>query len=138
MSRSAPALSDDTLCAAVAAELHELSRRVSDEREYKKTGRACILASMSSHSLQRGSSSSVRFGCVGSPSVFATPAMRKMEKLSVMLRSKQQEALPRQPLPENGGKTGVPLGSRRLEARLASAVPRLRMLNRYRRILLKR
>jgi hypothetical protein len=124
------------MCAAVAAELHELSKRVSDERQYKKTGRACILASMSSHSLQRGSSSSVRFGCVGS-SVFATPAMRKMEKLSKMLR-KQQEAPPRLPLPKNGGKTGVPPGSRRLEARLASVVPRLSMLSKYRRLLLKR
>ena len=70
---------------------------------------------------------------VGS-SVFATLAMRKMEKLSEMLR-KRQEMPPRPPLPENGSKT-VPSRSR-LEARLASAVPRLSMLSRYRRLLLK-
>ncbi|XP_066351285.1 probable E3 ubiquitin-protein ligase EDA40 [Miscanthus floridulus] len=63
LSRSAVALSGDAMCTALVAELHELSRRVSGEREYRKTGRACFLASMSSHALQRGSSS-VRFGCV--------------------------------------------------------------------------
>jgi len=46
LSRSATVLSgDDAMCKAVAAELHELSQRVSDEREYRKTGRACILTS---------------------------------------------------------------------------------------------
>ncbi|XP_066351277.1 uncharacterized protein [Miscanthus floridulus] len=107
LSRSAAALSGDAMCTALVAELHELSRRVSGEREYRKTGRACFLASMSSHALQRGSSS-VRFGCVDS-SVFATPAMQRMEKLSVMMR-KRQEAAP--PLQENGRKTTVPRRSR--------------------------
>jgi hypothetical protein len=85
LSRSAPALSGGALCTEVAAELHELSQLVSDEREYWKRGRACLLASMSSHSLQR-SSSTVRFGYGVGSSVFANPAMRKMEKLSEMLR----------------------------------------------------
>jgi hypothetical protein len=135
LSRSASALSDDTMCTVLAAELHKLSQRVSDECQYRKTGHTCLLTAMSSHTLQRGSWT-VRYGCgVGSSSVFMTQAVQKMEKLSEMLH-KRQEMPPWPPLPENGSKTPPPCS--RLEARLASAVPRLSMLSRYQRLLLKR
>ena len=60
MARSAPALSGDATCEALAAELHELSLRVSDEREYQLTGRACFLAGMSSRSSGLGMGAPVR------------------------------------------------------------------------------
>jgi hypothetical protein len=43
LSRSAPVLSGDAMCKTLVTELHELSLRVADEREYKQTGRACAL-----------------------------------------------------------------------------------------------
>ncbi|KAJ1267071.1 hypothetical protein BS78_07G027800 [Paspalum vaginatum] len=103
LSKSCPALAGDPMCAVLVAELHELSQRVSDEREYKLTGRACFLAGMSSHSQQRGSSvrlsrpkSGKGFGGAGS-AMFTTPAMRKMESLSEMARQQQQQAPPPPP-----------------------------------------
>jgi hypothetical protein len=128
LSRSAPALSGDPMCKALVAELHDLRQRVSDEREYEETGRACFLAGMSSQALRR-----VGYG--GSCSaVFATPEMQKMEKLSRMSREQatRPPPTPTPPQPENGS-TAVP--SRwRLDARLAAAVPRLSMLRKYRRL----
>ena len=134
MARSTPAPSGDETCEALAAELHELSLRVSDEREYQLTGRACFLAGMSSHAQQRGLSvrlacplsSGLQFGCAGS-AMFVTPAMRKMEKLSEMSRA--------QHAPEYGRSkaAAIPLPPRsHLEARLPSAVPRLGVFQRKR------
>ncbi|KAL6602708.1 hypothetical protein ACP70R_043069 [Stipagrostis hirtigluma subsp. patula] len=39
----------DAMCKELMSELQELSQRVSNQREYKETGRACLLAGMSSH-----------------------------------------------------------------------------------------
>ena len=39
----------DATCEALAAELDELRLRAADEWEYRLTGRACFLASMSAH-----------------------------------------------------------------------------------------
>ncbi|KAL6840186.1 hypothetical protein ACP4OV_029996 [Aristida adscensionis] len=50
---AAAGLAGDARCAALAAELRELSARVADRREYERTGRACLLAGMSSHAQQR-------------------------------------------------------------------------------------
>ncbi|KAF0901443.1 hypothetical protein E2562_000324 [Oryza meyeriana var. granulata] len=46
-------MSGDAMCAALVAELRELSECASDERDYVQTGRACMLAGMSSHAQQR-------------------------------------------------------------------------------------
>ncbi|CAO2182326.1 unnamed protein product [Urochloa humidicola] len=52
---AAAGLAGDARCAALVAELRELSARVADRREYEQTGRACLLAGMSSHAQQRAS-----------------------------------------------------------------------------------
>ncbi|CAL5009789.1 unnamed protein product [Urochloa decumbens] len=145
---SAPGMAGDAVCKALVAELRELSVRVADEQEYKLTGRACVLAAMSAHAQQRGwsvplfsrrpvSSSGLEVGCSGS-AMFATPEMRKMEKLSEMLRKRQQQlAAPVPPpllaLPQKNGSKVV--ARSRLEARLAAAAPHLSMLRRYRSLL---
>ncbi|OEL17081.1 hypothetical protein BAE44_0021900 [Dichanthelium oligosanthes] len=140
LSWSAPVLSGDAMCKALVGELHELSLRVSDEREYQQTGRACFLAGMSSHAQQRGSSVRLShsmtgagaFGCTASSAAaFATPAMRRMEERSEKSREQQQnqQQAPPPPPPE----AAIP--HPRLEARLASALPRLSVLRRYRRLL---
>ena len=102
---AAAALSGDAACEALAAELDELRRRAAGEREYRLTGRACFLASMSAHAQQRGPSVRLPrpvpaglqpFGWAGS-AMFATPAMRKMEELWEM-----RKAVPPPPPPQNG------------------------------------
>ncbi|RLN23632.1 hypothetical protein C2845_PM07G28820 [Panicum miliaceum] len=52
---AAAGLSGDARCAALVAELRELSARVANRREYEQTGRACLLAGKSSHAQQRAS-----------------------------------------------------------------------------------
>ncbi|XP_025814333.1 E3 ubiquitin-protein ligase WAV3-like [Panicum hallii] len=52
---AAAGLAGDERCAELVAELRELSARVADRREYEQTGRACLLAGMSSHAQQRAS-----------------------------------------------------------------------------------
>ncbi|CAO1942291.1 unnamed protein product [Urochloa humidicola] len=52
---AAAGLAGDARCAALVAELRELSARVADRHEYEQTGRACLLAGMSSHAQQRAS-----------------------------------------------------------------------------------
>ncbi|CAL4953636.1 unnamed protein product [Urochloa decumbens] len=52
---AATGLAGDERCAELVAELRELSARVADRREYEQTGRACLLAGMSSHAQQRAS-----------------------------------------------------------------------------------
>ncbi|WVZ95283.1 LOW QUALITY PROTEIN: hypothetical protein U9M48_041068 [Paspalum notatum var. saurae] len=146
VSRSAPALDGDAGCEALVAELGELSRRVADEQEYRRTGRACLLAAMRAHALQRGGSAmrlSARplsaGGCPVSSAMFVTPAMRRMEKVSEMLRRQQQAPAMAMapPPPVNGSRAVAPRS--RLEARLAlAAVPRLSVLRKYRRLLLRR
>ncbi|KAF8712762.1 hypothetical protein HU200_028531 [Digitaria exilis] len=114
---SAAAVAGDVACEALAAELDELRRRAAEEGEYRRTGRASLLASMSAHAQQRGSA------------MFATPAMRKMEELWEMRR--RREAAPATaPAPMKN----APPRRSRLEARLAAAAPRISMLRRFRRL----
>ncbi|CAL5009797.1 unnamed protein product [Urochloa decumbens] len=136
---------DGAACGALAAELHELGMRVGDAWEYKLTGRACLLAAMSAHAQQRGASvrlprpfaSGMEFEWAGS-AMFATPAMRRMEKLSETLRERQRqvEAEAAAP-PANGSRAVIVVPRPRLEARLAAAALRLSMLRKYRRLVLK-
>ncbi|CAL5008765.1 unnamed protein product [Urochloa decumbens] len=137
---------DDAACGALAAELHELGMRVGDAWEYKLTGRACLLAAMSAHAQQRGASvrmprpfaSGMEFGWAGS-AMFATPAMRRMEKLSETLRERQRQVeAEAAPAPENGSRAVIVVPRPRLDARLAAAAPRLSMLRKYRRLVFKR
>ncbi|PVH37776.1 hypothetical protein PAHAL_5G088100 [Panicum hallii] len=46
---AAAGLAGDARCAALVAELRELSARVANRREYEQTGGACLLAGISSH-----------------------------------------------------------------------------------------
>ncbi|RCV28170.1 hypothetical protein SETIT_5G384000v2 [Setaria italica] len=81
---AAAGLAGDARCAALVAELRELSARVADRREYEQTGRACMLAGISSHAQQRASTvqlfgSAVPVGCgryagVAPPGAAAPPA----------------------------------------------------------------
>ena len=131
------------MCEALAAGLRELSLRVSDsdEQEYRSTGRASLLAGMSAHAQQRGPSvrfsrpvSGLKPACYAGWAMFATPAMRKtMETLGTLQR--QQATRP----PSENGNSAIVVPRPRLEARLlAAAAPRLSMLRRCRRLLLKR
>ena len=56
LDRRQEALAGDARCAALVSELRELSARVANRREYEQTGRACMLAGMSSHAQQRATS----------------------------------------------------------------------------------
>ncbi|XP_052166166.1 E3 ubiquitin-protein ligase WAV3-like [Oryza glaberrima] len=56
LARSTRGLAGDARCAALVSELRELSARVASRREYEQTGRACMLAGMSSHAQQRATS----------------------------------------------------------------------------------
>nr|CAB3474835.1 unnamed protein product [Digitaria exilis] len=62
-------LAGDARCAALVA---ELSARVADRREYEQTGRACLLAGMSSHAQQRAATVQL-FGCAAPPAPGAGP-----------------------------------------------------------------
>ncbi|CAL4953635.1 unnamed protein product [Urochloa decumbens] len=65
---AAAGLAGDARCAALVAELRELSARVADRREYEQTGRACLLAGMSSHAQQRAST--VQLFATAAPAVY--------------------------------------------------------------------
>ncbi|TVU36471.1 hypothetical protein EJB05_18407, partial [Eragrostis curvula] len=79
---AAAGLSGDARCAALAEELRELSARVANRREYEQTGRAFMLAGMSSHAQQRASTVQLfgsaapptRYGDTVSPGLFGTPS----------------------------------------------------------------
>ncbi|XP_039849991.1 E3 ubiquitin-protein ligase WAV3-like [Panicum virgatum] len=101
---AAAGLAGDERCAELVAELRELSARVADRREYEQTGRACLLAGMSSHAQQRAST--VQLFASAAPSAsppfsaaapaprfgfcFATPAMQSMVESSRKAREQQQ------------------------------------------------
>ncbi|KAF2917897.1 hypothetical protein DAI22_08g018400 [Oryza sativa Japonica Group] len=87
LARSARRLAGDARCAALVSELRELSARVANRREYEQTGRACMLAGMSSHAQQRATSvqlfspaSALSSGAV--PFGYSTPAMQSMVESS--------------------------------------------------------
>uniref|UniRef100_A0A453L7U6 VWFA domain-containing protein n=1 Tax=Aegilops tauschii subsp. strangulata TaxID=200361 RepID=A0A453L7U6_AEGTS len=72
--RSAPGMAgDDPTCEAIKEELRDLSARVGDRREYQQTGRAALLAGMSSHSQQRASA--VELQSASKPRAYLTPKM---------------------------------------------------------------
>ncbi|CAD6216610.1 unnamed protein product [Miscanthus lutarioriparius] len=79
--RSAPgAAGDDPTCEAIKEELRDLSARVGDRAEYQKTGRACLLAGMSSHAQQRASGMDVQ--STSKASAYLTPKMEEMVEIS--------------------------------------------------------
>ncbi|CAO1944404.1 unnamed protein product [Urochloa humidicola] len=69
---TAAGLAGDERCAELVEELRELSARVADRREYEQTGRACLLAGLSSHAQQRAST--VQLFGTAVPSASAAPA----------------------------------------------------------------
>ncbi|KAM0918833.1 hypothetical protein ACQ4PT_008578 [Festuca glaucescens] len=66
-------------CEALKEELQDLSSRVGDRREYQQTGRARLLAGMSSHAQQRASASS---STTKAPRAYLTPKMEEMVETS--------------------------------------------------------
>uniref|UniRef100_A0A8I7B840 VWA-Hint protein Vwaint domain-containing protein n=1 Tax=Hordeum vulgare subsp. vulgare TaxID=112509 RepID=A0A8I7B840_HORVV len=77
MERSAPGAAGDPTCEAIKEELRDLSSRVGNLREYQKTGRARLLAGMSSHAQQRASASTST-----KARAYLTPKMEEMVKVS--------------------------------------------------------
>ncbi|CAN6286441.1 unnamed protein product [Urochloa humidicola] len=84
--RSAPGVAgDDPTCEAIKEELRELSARVGDRREYKKTGHTCLLASMSSHAQQRASGVELQATATSvsrTTRAYLTPKMEEMVEMS--------------------------------------------------------
>ncbi|RLN04208.1 inter-alpha-trypsin inhibitor heavy chain H1-like [Panicum miliaceum] len=81
--RSAPgATGDDPTCEALKEELRDLSARVGDPREYKQTGRACLLAGMSSHAQQRASGVELQSTASKLTRAYLTPKMEEMVEIS--------------------------------------------------------
>ena len=85
--QSAPgAAGNDPTCEAIKEELRDLSARVGDRAEYQQTGRACLLAGMSSHAQQRASGMDVvpqsTSASKGGGSAYLTPKMEEMVEMS--------------------------------------------------------
>ena len=89
--QSAPgAAGNDPTCEAIKEELRDLSARVGDRAEYQQTGRACLLAGMSSHAQQRASgmdvvpqsTSASATASKGGGSAYLTPKMEEMVEMS--------------------------------------------------------
>jgi hypothetical protein len=85
--RSGPGMVKDPTCAALDDELSDLRIRVANPWAYEETGRAVMLAGMSSHRQQRASSVAVRRpdscrGGRGARRPYATPAMQNMVEIS--------------------------------------------------------
>ncbi|KQK03828.1 hypothetical protein BRADI_2g10056v3 [Brachypodium distachyon] len=76
--RSAPGLAADPACEALKEELRDLSARVGDRHEYRQTGRACLLAGMSSHSQQRASAVELKSSTSSNRArAYLTPKMKR-------------------------------------------------------------
>ncbi|PUZ38764.1 hypothetical protein GQ55_9G222100 [Panicum hallii var. hallii] len=107
--RSAPGMAGDPTCAALEDELGDLGARAANRMEYEQTGRAAMLAGMSSHRQQRALSVAVRPAQFGlrvrgrgarrryggprrrsAPRPYVTPAMQNMLKISRSARGQQQ------------------------------------------------
>ncbi|RLN17213.1 hypothetical protein C2845_PM02G12320 [Panicum miliaceum] len=107
--RSAPGMAGDPTCAALEDELGDLGARAANRMEYEQTGRAAMLAGMSSHRQQRALSVAVRpaqfglrvrgrgarrrYGGRGggaAPRPYVNPAMQNMVKISRSARGQQQ------------------------------------------------
>ncbi|CAN6299165.1 unnamed protein product [Urochloa humidicola] len=98
VARSAAARAGDLACLALSRELREMRARVADQRRYEVSGRAYVLAGLSSHAQQRATSRqmvsggggaatrggesaeshSVTFATAGDTTSYMTPAMLDM------------------------------------------------------------
>ncbi|CAL4917068.1 unnamed protein product [Urochloa decumbens] len=98
VARSAAARAGDSACLALSRELREMRARVADRRRYEVSGRAYVLAGLSSHAQQRATSRqmvsgggatatrwgesaeerSVAFATAGDTTSYMTPAMLDM------------------------------------------------------------
>ncbi|KAG8091858.1 hypothetical protein GUJ93_ZPchr0012g22199 [Zizania palustris] len=100
VARSSAARSGDAMCSALSGELREMRARVADRRQYELSGRAYVLAGLSSHAQQRATSrqmsgelsrgSSPSPASSGFTSSYLTPAM-----LDMLNRSRQSRELTR-------------------------------------------
>ncbi|CAN6282922.1 unnamed protein product [Urochloa humidicola] len=113
VARSAAARAGDSTCLALSRELREMRARVADRRRYEVSGRAYVLAGLSSHAQQRATSRqmvaggggaatrggesaeerSVAFATAGDTTSYMTPAM-----LDMLDRSRRSRELLRRQL----------------------------------------
>ncbi|CAL4933712.1 unnamed protein product [Urochloa decumbens] len=112
VARSAAARAGDSACLALSRELREMRARVADRRRYEVSGRAYVLAGLSSHAQQRATSRqmvsggeaaatrggessaeerSVAFATAGDTTSYLTPAMLDMLDRSRELLRRQQQ-----------------------------------------------
>ncbi|KAF0929822.1 hypothetical protein E2562_025957 [Oryza meyeriana var. granulata] len=96
VARSAVARAGDAMCAGLSGELREMRARVADRRQYELSGRAYVLAGLSSHAQQRATSRQMS-GEVSSSALptgitvsYVTPAM-----LDMLDRSRRSRELTR-------------------------------------------
>jgi Mg-chelatase subunit ChlD len=109
VARSAAARAGDSACLALSSELREMRARVADRQRYELSGRAYVLAGLSSHAQQRATSRqmvsgggaetlagdwtaerSVALATAGSTMSYMTPAMLDMLERSRRSRELQQ------------------------------------------------
>ncbi|KAF8723030.1 hypothetical protein HU200_022177 [Digitaria exilis] len=108
VARSAAARSGDSACLGLSRELREMRSRVADRRRYEVSGRAYVLAGLSSHAQQRATSrqmmmssggdweaeQSVAWATAGATTSYMTPAMLDMldrsRRSRELLRRQQQ------------------------------------------------
>ncbi|KAJ1271187.1 hypothetical protein BS78_06G109800 [Paspalum vaginatum] len=87
--RSAPGAAGDPTCEALKKELRDLSARVGDRQEYQQTGRACLLAGMSSHAQQRASGADMQ--STSKPTAYLTPKMVEISRETRKRGNTQQQ-----------------------------------------------
>ncbi|CAD6251424.1 unnamed protein product [Miscanthus lutarioriparius] len=85
--QSAPGAAGDPALEALKEELRDLSLSVGDRRKYEQTGRARLLAGMSSHAQQRASAMGMDVQSTSKARAYLTP---KMEEMGEMSRGKKR------------------------------------------------
>lgn len=86
VTRSSAARAGDSMCAALSGELQEMRARVADRRKYELSGRAYVLAGLSSHAQQRATLRQISgetargmpMPTAGATASYVTPAMLDM------------------------------------------------------------
>ena len=89
MEQSAPGAAGDPALEALKEELRDLSLSVGDRRKYEQTGRARLLAGMSSHAQQRASAMGMDVQSTSKARAYLTPKMEEMVEMSRESRKKR-------------------------------------------------
>jgi hypothetical protein len=97
MELSAPGAAGDPALEALKEEMRDLSLSVGDRRKYEQTGRARLLAGMSSHAQQRASAMGMDVQSTSKARVYLTPKMEEMVEMSRESRKKRGSGCTQQP-----------------------------------------